>query len=29
MDTTGIILLIGLIIAGALCLYLLIRGSKP
>lgn len=29
MDTTGTILLIGLIIAGALCLYLLAKGPKP
>jgi hypothetical protein len=28
MDTTGIILVIGVILAGAICLYLLIRGPK-
>jgi hypothetical protein len=28
MDTIGIILTIGVILAGAICLYLLIRGPK-
>ena len=28
MDTTGILLTIALIIAGAICLYLLVKGQK-